>query len=352
MSELLIEIEYKGDILSAEVVVDGSIGEAPKNGVIHGRKDGSWTTIPLPFVPTRLSQLLNDADLITATEVSDIIAGTGNIAIDIKNLADEDGIIPGILEEISEVRDSTPSDLSDLTDNTSILQNIVESIPSDVSQLTDNTGLLVQLPPEIVDVSELTDTTGLIPKDLSDLTDVGGLLSSSGANVPTDISDLTDNANRLVSDISELSDTTGILSGISSAIPTDIANLSDSSNIIPSDISDLTDTGGLLAAASVEVTSLPITITYSFVNKGDTNNKVLVYTSAGSKTFTIPTGFAGSYPDTYSFIIAIPAGSGSCSFKLGSVPITDMYGRGDVLPGGVATVIINQGMATIRGDLV
>lgn len=114
MSELLIEIEYKGDILSAEVVVDGSIGEAPKNGTIHGRKDGSWTTIPTPFVPTRLSQLLNDADLITATEVSDIIAGSGSISIDIKNLADEDGIIPGILVEIGEVRDSVPTTLSDL----------------------------------------------------------------------------------------------------------------------------------------------------------------------------------------------------------------------------------------------
>ena len=58
----------------------------------------------------------------------------------------------------------------------------LSAIPTDVQQLTDNTSVIPR------DISNLTDDTSIIPGDISDLTDTTNL-------IPTDVSDLTDTTN-------------------------------------------------------------------------------------------------------------------------------------------------------------
>ena len=51
---------------------EGGISDAPKDGNLYGRKDGEWSEVVIPTVPTKTSQLENDSNFIASEQLPDV----------------------------------------------------------------------------------------------------------------------------------------------------------------------------------------------------------------------------------------------------------------------------------------
>ena len=168
------------------------------------------------------------------------------------------------------------------------------TIPSDVSDLTDNTSLLFS-----GDYTDLSNKPSLFSGDYDDLSNKPSLFSgdygdlSNTPTIPSDVSDLTDNTNLLgggggfSGDYNDLTNTP--------TIPSDVSDLTDTTSLLFSgDYTDLSNKPSLFSGDYGDLTNTP-TIPDDVSDLTDTTN--LLFSGDYTDLTNKPTLFSGSYDD-------------------------------------------------------
>ena len=209
--------------------------------------------VPSVDVPSKVSQLQNDSGFITLNDV--------NIPTKVSQLQNDSGYLTSADVTVPTV----PTNVSEFNNDAGYLTNADLNVPTKTSELTNDSGFVTLNDFDIPSkTSDLTNDSGFItlndvpsvnvPTKVSQLQNDSGYLTSADlphAEIPTKTSDLTNDSGFITSDdLPEIS------------VPTKTSDLTNDSGFItsadvPTKTSDLANDSGFITINEVPVVSVP-----------------------------------------------------------------------------------------------
>ena len=209
--------------------------------------------VPSVDVPSKVSQLQNDSGFITLNDV--------NIPTKVSQLQNDSGYLTSADVTVPTV----PTNVSEFNNDAGYLTNADLNVPTKTSELTNDSGFVTLNDFDIPSkTSDLTNDSGFItlndvpsvnvPTKVSQLQNDSGYLTSADlpqAEIPTKTSDLTNDSGFITSD--DLPDI---------SVPTKTSDLTNDSGFItsadvPTKTSDLANDSGFITINEVPVVSVP-----------------------------------------------------------------------------------------------
>ena len=209
--------------------------------------------VPSVDVPSKVSELQNDSGFITLNDV--------NIPTKVSQLQNDSGYLTSADVTVPTV----PTNVSEFTNDAGYLTNADLNVPTKTSELTNDSGFVTLNDFDIPSkTSDLTNDSGFItlndvpsvnvPTKVSQLQNDSGYLTSADlpqAEIPTKTSDLTNDSGFITSD--DLPDI---------SVPTKTSDLTNDSGFItssdvPTKTSDLANDSGFITINEVPVVSVP-----------------------------------------------------------------------------------------------
>ena len=234
--------------------------------------------VPSVDVPSKVSQLQNDSGFITLNDV--------NIPTKVSQLQNDSGYLTSADVTVPTV----PTNVSEFTNDAGYLTNADLNVPTKTSELTNDSGFVTLNDLDIPsNTSDLTNDSGFItlndvpsvnvPTKVSQLQNDSGYLTSADlpqTNIPTKTSDLTNDSGFITSD--DLPDIT---------VPVNTSDLVNNSGFItsadvPTKTSDLTNDSGFITIDEVPIVTLPTKVS-------DLANDAGFITSDDLPDITVPT---------------------------------------------------------------
>ena len=270
-----LKIKYNGQEVNYRVTGDNLEVDlnslTPGNGIFTLNVNGEYLTAFSANqktdlsaniqVPTKTSDLDNDAEFITLNDVPSV-----DVPSKVSELQNDSGFIT--LNDVN-----IPTKVSQLQNDSGYLTSAdvtVPTVPTNVSEFTNDAGYLTNADLNVpTKTSELTNDSGFvtlndldIPSNTSDLTNDSGFITLNdvpSVNVPTKVSQLQNDSGYLTS--ADLPQTN---------IPTKTSDLTNDSGFITSDdlpditvptkTSDLTNDSGFITSSDVPVTTGVLTL--------------------------------------------------------------------------------------------
>ena len=234
--------------------------------------------VPSVDVPSKVSQLQNDSGFITLNDV--------NIPTKVSQLQNDSGYLTSADVTVPTV----PTNVSEFTNDAGYLTNADLNVPTKTSELTNDSGFVTLNDLDIPsNTSDLTNDSGFItlndvpsvnvPTKVSQLQNDSGYLTSADlpqTNIPTKTSDLTNDSGFITSD--DLPDIT---------VPVNTSDLVNNSGFItsadvPTKTSDLTNDSGFITIDEVPIVTVP-------TRTSDLTNDAGFITSDDLPDITVPT---------------------------------------------------------------